>query len=389
MASYDWIVVGAGVTGATLGYELAQRGLSVLILEQDAQWSNATRYSYGGIAYWAGTTALTRQLCAEGIAHHRSLSAELDAPTAFVDGDLLLTIAAAADPQAVAQSYAHFATPPRLLSQAEACQLEPLLNPVAIAGALTVKHGRIDPIATTQAYLNAFQRLGGTYQIGQVTGFLRGRQLQVTGLVVAGQSLYCKNVVVCAGGWTRSLLHAAELRVRTYFTHAEVIDTPPVDLRLHTLVMPAVTTRFTMEAQASQAENLWDEPGHEVADHILDAGIVQLPDHRLRIGQISRTLTSLDAPLDAQTDERLLRQHIGQIMPAVKDLPGTWARCVVAFSGDRLPLVGAIPGTEGVHVFSGFSNPWAIVPPLAKRFADWAIGQPAHLLDQVSPSRFS
>jgi glycine/D-amino acid oxidase-like deaminating enzyme len=389
MATYDWIVIGAGMTGAALSYELVSQGFSVSLLEQAAEFPSATRYSYGGIAYWSGTTELTRQLCAEGIARHRSLSEELAAPTHFLDGDLLLTIPADADPQAIAASYAHFALPPRLLDVAAACALEPLLNPRAIAAALTVKHGRIDPIATASAYLQAFQRRGGTYQLGRVTGLLRGPAAQVTGVVADGQSLYSQQVAVCAGGWTRSLLHDAEIPVRTYFTHAEVIDTPPVDFRLNTLVMPAVTARFAMEATATQNDALWDEPGQEAAEYIIDAGVVQLPDGRLRIGQISRTLTDPQATVDAAASEALLRDSIGRIMPTLKTLPGTWAKCLVAFSGDRLPLIGAIPGVEGVQVFSGFNNPWAIVPPLAQRFAAQAMtGKPDNLLTQLLPSRF-
>jgi len=33
--SYDVIIVGAGPSGATLGYELARRGIEVLILEKE------------------------------------------------------------------------------------------------------------------------------------------------------------------------------------------------------------------------------------------------------------------------------------------------------------------------------------------------------------------
>ncbi len=389
MATYDWIVVGGGITGAALSYELVSQGFSVLLLEQSRQAASATRYSYGGIAYWSGSTDLTRQLCTEGIAIHRSLSAELGAPTHFVDGNLLLTIAADVDPQEIAAAHAHFMISPKLLDSAAACELEPLLNPTAIAGALLFPHGRIDPVAATGAYIQAFERLGGIYQLGQVTGLLRGDRLQVTGVVVDGTSFYSQNVCVCAGGWTRSLLHNAEIPVRTYFTQAEIIDTPPVDLRLQALIMPAVTARFTMEAQATANDALWDEPGHEAADYNLDVGVVQLPDGRLRIGQISRTLTDPQATVDAGASEALLRQGIGALMPALKDLPGVWAQCLVAFSSDRLPLIGAIPRTEGVHVFSGFSNPWAIVPPLAKRFAAHMAGKSDALIPQLSPDRFT
>jgi glycine/D-amino acid oxidase-like deaminating enzyme len=66
--------------------------------------------------------------------------------------DLLLTIAAENDPEKVAANYANFAIPPRLLSVEEACELEPLLNQNAIAGALTVRHGHIHPEKITEGY---------------------------------------------------------------------------------------------------------------------------------------------------------------------------------------------------------------------------------------------
>ena len=34
MKTYDWIVVGAGITGAALSYEFAKKGYGVLLLEQ-------------------------------------------------------------------------------------------------------------------------------------------------------------------------------------------------------------------------------------------------------------------------------------------------------------------------------------------------------------------
>lgn len=141
MKPYDWIIVGGGITGAALSYELVKNGFSVLLLEQQVPLKGATRYSYGGLAYWSGTTALTRQLCTEGIKCYRTLANELEAETQFRELDLLLTIPHDKDPEEVAVTYAQFAIPPKLLSVQAACILEPLLNPAAITGALTVKHG--------------------------------------------------------------------------------------------------------------------------------------------------------------------------------------------------------------------------------------------------------
>jgi len=375
MKIYDWIVVGGGITGAALSYELVQQGFSVLLLEQDPTWQNATYYSYGGLAFWSGTTDMMLQLCAEGIARHRLLSEELAADTQFRELDLLLTIAVDDDPAAVAATYANFAIPPQLISVAEACELEPLLNPQAIAGALTVKHGHINAEKTAQAYIQAFLRAGGKMHFAQVLSLWQQGD-KVEGVTTSSEKYYSTNTVVCAGGFSRALLKAAGIPVKLYFSHAELIDIPPVDIRLRSLVMPARLQRFQLEAASTVNDRLWDEQGLELAPPILDTGAIQFLDGSLRLGQLSRTLTDPQATIDPEASEATIRAGVGQILPALKDLPGTWHHCLVSFSrvseverSDRLPLIGNIPGKTGIHVFSGFSNPLVIIPPLARRFA--------------------
>jgi len=385
MKTYDWIVVGGGFTGAALGYELRRTGFSVLLLEQNATLQGATRYSYGGLAYWSGTSELTHQLCQEGIELHRRLSEELDTDTQFRELDLLLTIDPDDDPQAVAENYAHFAIPPTLLSVEEACELEPLLNRDAIAGALTVRHGHIHPDKTTEGYIQAFRRAGGEIQIAQVVELLRqGDRIQ--GVKTLDQTYHAANTVVCAGGLTRSLIKASGIDIRLYFTHTEMIEIPPVDIQLHTVVTSADIKRFKLEAKASKAEveSLWDEPGHEPVPLILDAGAVQFRDGSLRIGQLSRVLTDPYAQVTPEQSEALIRSQVGKVLPALEKLPGTWHRCLVAFSSNRLAVVGPLRNVEGAYVFSGFTNPLVFVPVLAKHFANWATGQKDEIIAQLS-----
>ncbi len=384
--TYDWLVVGGGITGAALGYELARKGFRVLLLEKDATIQGATRYSYGGLAYWSGTSELTRQLCQEGKEIYRNLSEELDSDTQFRELDLLLTIDPDDNPQAVADNYADCAIPPTLLSIEEACELEPLLNRNAIASALTVPHGHIHPEKTTEGYIQAFRRAGGEIQITQVVELLQ-RGSQIEGVKTQESTYHAANIVVCAGGLSRALLKAAGIPVRLYFTHAEMIEIPPVDIQLHTLVMPAKTKRFVLEAKASATEidSLWDEPGHEPVPPILDAGAIQFLDGSLRIGQLSRVLTNPHTQVAPQESEAAIRAQVGKILPTLEKLPGTWHHCLVAFSGNQLPVVGALSSVDGVYVFSGFTNPLVFVPPLAKHFANWAAGQDDTIIAQLSP----
>ncbi|WP_413200973.1 NAD(P)/FAD-dependent oxidoreductase [Nostoc piscinale] len=380
MKTYDWIVVGGGITGATLAYELVKVGLRVLLLEQHATPDNATRYSYGGLAYWSGTTPLTRQLCQEASDRYQILPQELDADIELRELDLLLTISADTHPETAASVYANCAVPPSLLSVQDAYELEPLINREVISGALTVKHGHIHPDKTAQAYIQAFLRAGGEMQISQVLQILKGGVQTNTG------TYHSANVVICAGGLSRKLLKSAGISIKVYFTHAEMIEIPPIDLRLQTLVMPANLQRFQLETASTQVDELWDDLDNELVSPILDVGAVQFLDGSLRVGQISRVLTNSDAEVNTEDSENWLRNSIAAVLPDVAKLPGTWHHCLVAFSNNRLPVIGAIPEFAGLHIFSGFSNPLVFVPPLAQRFANFVTGKKDEIINQIITS---
>lgn len=390
MDRYDWIVIGAGITGAALSYELTQQGLSVLLLEQDHTLQGATRYSYGGLAYWTGKPPLLRSLSLEGLERYRRLSAELDHDIEFQERDVLLTITPDQDPQQATAAYSDCLIPPQWIDPQTAHEMEPLLNLEGLSGALWATHGHIRPERAAQAFRHASVRLGGDYQIAQVKTLRSesgGVEVETQGTRYSGGQ-----VAVCAGGLGRSLLRRAGISVRLYFTHAELIEIPASthDLRLRTLISPAILDRFTLEKAASQLESdpLWDQTGHEPATSILDSGVFQFSNGQIRLGQISQVRTDPQSHHPPTESERRLRQGIRPILPAIAALPGKWHHCLVAFSADQLPLVGEIPGHPGIHMFSGFSNPLAIVPVLAQRFAAHVTGTPDPLIPQLSPGRF-
>jgi glycine/D-amino acid oxidase-like deaminating enzyme len=389
MQTFDWIVVGNGLTGAAVSYELAQQGLSVLLVDQSLEPENATRYSYAGVPYWSGTDSLTRKLCQEGLTKHHQLSQELAQETEFRELDLLLTLLDDSDRPELEHQFRQFENPPKFISTAEAKDLEPLLNVDAVTGAFTVRHGHVSPSALIRAYNRAFQRLRGTILIAPVTGLVRIKD-KITGLTTAEQAYPAKQVVVAAGGLSRQLLRQTGIHVPVYYTQAELIETPPLDLTLRTLVMPADTRRFVMEAVASQPEtdNLWDEPGHEVTSPILDSGAIQFKDGHLCIGQISRALTAPNPDVNPESSESTIRRGISEVLPDLANVPGTWHQVLVSFCRDRKPLIGPIPGITGLQLFTGFSSPFVYVPPVAERFAKAIVGQEDELLSAFSPGRF-
>lgn len=386
MKTYDSIVIGGGLAGSAIAYELAQVGQSVLLIDQDPTPHNATRYSYGGIAYWSGSTPLLQTICRESKELYSQLSAELESDIEFREVDLLLTIDPDRNPESIAANYASCLIPPRLIDRDAAAEMEPLLDRSAIAAALHARHGQVSPTAIVKAYQQAMQRLGGAIKYGEAIGFLRAEN-SVTGVQTNDAVYLADQVIVAAGAATRQLVQSFA-PVRVYFTIAELIETPPIELELQSIVMPAEQKRFAMEAAAGRAEidHLWNQAGQEITAPILDAGVIQMRDRSLRIGQISRAFSDANRTNDRAQSEAEMRQAIAQRMPNLKTVPGEWRTCSVAFSGDGLPIVGAVPGVENLIVFSGFSNPFALLPPVARRFARQAADD--EVLRQLAIDRF-
>jgi glycine/D-amino acid oxidase-like deaminating enzyme len=385
MQGLDWIVVGAGITGAALGYELAKQGFRVLLIDRSGILREATRHSYGGIAYWAGNSVLTQTICAESWEIHQSLSAELDADTQFRQMELVLTIAPEEDAAAIAADFAQFAIQPQTLTPAEAQDLEPLLDPNAMQQALLLPHGHIEAELTAQAYRSAMERLGGQAVIANVTEVASGQITTDQGTFAAA------NIALCAGASTRQILQQMGVVIPQYFSYAESIEIPPGDVKLRTIVMSAITRRFDLEAQASTVEQAdrWLQAGQQLMPAVMDMGALPFQNGQIRMGQISRTLSDADAKPDAAASEAWMRQQVGKVLPTIAELPGQWCSCRVAFSRDHLPIVGELPEKPGIHIFSGFSNPIALVPGIARRYAIAATGKPDELLKSLGVDRFS
>jgi glycine/D-amino acid oxidase-like deaminating enzyme len=398
MQTYDVIVVGNGLAGAALSYELAKSGQSVLLMD-DGNPDSGTRYSYGGIGYWAGTSDLTETLFRAGLARHRELPDELGADTQLRELDLLLTVDKDADVDALEQTYKVFRTPPVLISAAAAQEIEPQLNGDAISGAFHCRHAHVNPVLLVAAYNRAFRRLGGHHNISPVMGLVRigdssskrpGQR--ITGILTESQAYPAKTVVMAAGAYSQQLIQAAGLRVPLFFTHAEIIETPPLEIELRSLIMPAANPRLQIEAEAAASVDLWQKTDIQIMPPVLEAGVIQFADKTARIGQVSRFHTAYTPTADPSRSAMAMRDAIAQKIPALKTAAGTWRHCLVTFTQDGLPLVGPVPNVSGLHLFSGFTGPFALVPPLAQHYAQHLSASPHdppdNLITQMSIERF-
>ncbi|MGI0481270.1 NAD(P)/FAD-dependent oxidoreductase [Geminocystis sp. CENA526] len=375
-SSYDVIIIGGGLTGSALAYELVKQNFDVLLLEKDTIFNNATVYSYGGIAYWCGTDNLTNQLCNEGINIYRQLSAELDADIEFREIDLLFSIDPTQNPEEIYNNYQCFHIKPELLDSSTTVELEPLINKDFVKGSLKFPQGHVNPEKLILAYQKAFLKLGGKIAQDLVISIDK-KQDKVQGIKTKNNDYLAEKVIVCAGGFSRQILLNLGINLPIYFSHAQLIKTPPSDIKLRTLVMPATTKRLDTEKQLDS--DIWQDSNDILRGDVLEAGATQFLDGSFCLGQISQIITNIDVKIDAIASERRIRSSIEQVLPVLSQLQGTWHNCQVAFTQGMPFQVRKIEQIEGLSIFSGFTSPFVFVPPLARHFAHYL----AHNEDDV------
>jgi glycine/D-amino acid oxidase-like deaminating enzyme len=155
-----------------------------------------------------------------------------------------------------------------------------------------------------------------------------GAQL-VEGTRVTVEEIDAEAVVVCADGFTASVL--PELRSFVVSTRGQVLATAP---------LPEL--RYLQPHSARQGYDYWQ----------------QLPDGRLLIGG-SRDVAPAEEQTDVEEPTSLVQSRIealaAQLAGVRPVVTHRWAG-IWGETPDRLPLVGAVPGRDGVWIAGGYSG---------------------------------
>jgi glycine/D-amino acid oxidase-like deaminating enzyme len=313
------VVVGGGLAGGLLALELARRQASVLML--DAGDSSATALSYGVMALPAALPWLALQW-RHGPLGLRWRWARL-ASGAGGDRGRDPWLERLPLPVAQVEATAFFAALPDALATAGVERLQ------GRARWLERRPRAADPAAWSLTLE------GGTV--------LEGRQ-----------------VVLAAGSGCRSLWPDLDPRLRTSWAGVLELDRPPPP-SVHwpaQLVVPRRFQRLELERRAAQlTEPAW----------VVDAGVVSTGGRWLA-GQIS-LVDPLAEPPDPQPMEGWLRQGLAGLEPHLGATAGRYLQVPVPFCTDAAPLVGAVPGADGLWVFTGFTAAFSQVPRQARALA--------------------
>ena len=395
----DVLIVGAGVVGATLAYEVARRGRRVLVVDRaDGAALGATRWSMGG-THWlaAATDDRLRDLCREGLERHRVMSEELGADSGFRARPILTLApddAALATLPPLIENGRRHGFQARIVERDELYRLEPTLAPGAAVGGALCTLGWVDTILATRARLEGAAMHGATFRTGMdVTAIRVDGPTPVVetseGPIEAGQ------VILASGAWMGRLLRQAGIDLPLVHTHAEIVESEPLPPTFRHVVIamkPAEQSRGALEAAIAQPERRARFEADDGADLGLapsvEIGVVQQADGRVRLGQLSRGIAGfLDGPYP--DGEAAIRAEVARYFPELARQPGQIHHRPVSFTPDRLPLAGPVPGAPGYWLVNGLVSPLIYLPALAPRLAAALDGERVPDIEPFAPARLT
>ena len=358
-SSADVLVVGAGVVGLSIALALRTRGAQVVVLERAGVAEGQSGIQPGGIRLQWGTT-LNCRLAIESRAWWTTAGERLDGPVTFAfdscgylfvaHGEAVLErLTAAVRLQNAA------GVPSRVVSPAEAGRLVPGLRTESLVGATyCAEDGYMDEpraaiaaiarqLDVRRATVDAVVPDGGTWALDTTTG-----------------RFTAPSVVVAAGADTRALVGPLGVDLPIELEPRHLFLSPPIRERLLEPLVIAPELRFAAK---------------------------QLHDGRVLASDLGATG---DPETEAPEWRRNVRAAISDLLPILE-----YVGLDVLVSGsydvtpDRQPILGPLPGHDGLHVAAGFSgHGFMIAPAVGRIVAGGVAGERDTVLDILDSRRF-
>ena len=212
MQHYDYLIIGAGIAGASTGYFLASHG-KTLLLEREAQpgyHSTGRSAALYTVAY--GTPQVRALTAASRIFYDAPPAGFAEHPLLTQRGELVVDFSGdAVELQRQYEQAREHVAGARLLSADEACALVPVLRRELVRGALLDPSAAdIDTAALHQGYLRGIRQQGGEIhcqrEVISISRLADGWQVDC-----AGQSYRASVLINAAGAWCDEIARLAGL----------------------------------------------------------------------------------------------------------------------------------------------------------------------------------
>ncbi|CAM4288319.1 oxidoreductase [Bacillus manliponensis] len=357
----SYIVVGAGIVGASAAYHLAKTGANVTLVDRgDA--GQATDAAAGIVCPWLSQrrNKVWYALAKGGAKYYTSLIQQLEADGETDTGYKKVgAISLHTDPKKLDQmeerAYKRREDAPEIgeitrLSQEETKRIFPMLSEeyasVHISGA-----ARVNGRALRQALVSAAKKHGAVVRTGDAA--LIHKDNKVTGITIDGETLFADETIVTTGAWGNELLKPLGINFLVTFQKAQIVH-------LH------------MEQTNTSDLPVVMPPNNQY--------ILTFADGRVVVGATHEDDTGFDYRVTAGGVHEVLHKAL-TVAPGLSD--GTMIETRVGFrpfTPGFLPVIGALPNFEGIFVANGLGASGLTAGPfVGAELANLVLGKPTEL----------
>ncbi|CCO07155.1 NAD(P)/FAD-dependent oxidoreductase [Desulforamulus hydrothermalis] len=352
----DYVIVGGGVIGCSIAYNLAKKGAkNIVLIEKGYLASGATGRCGAGVRMQFGTET-NCLLAKHSIEMFEHLEEELEYPDSieFKQGGYLLL---AYTEKMVEQFHKNLGVqhrlgiPSRWVTPEEAKEIVPHLNTQGLLGATFCgKDGHCNPFKTTDAYAKAAKRLGVEIMTYTEVSRLLERDGKIIGVETGGGIIETPVVVLCAGAHSRELAATVGVDLPITPERHQILVTEPVEMMQGPMVMSFYHGLYCQQVPHGSFIMGLGDPNEPKEYN--QQGSWQF------LHEMAAKATFILPPL---ANLRVVRQWAG-----LYDL-----------TPDRQQILGSVPGLQGFHLAAGFSgHGFMIAPMTGKLMAEHILGEP-------------
>jgi glycine oxidase len=366
--SPDVIVIGAGVIGTSIAYQLAKAGVKVMVFDRGRVGSQATGASAGMIQLNPDRTTPPALVTLE----HESaclfpaLATEIRERTGMDIGYRaapLLHVTLHEEEETKLRAHRAWQIDHGVavawLDGAAALDLEPALNPGVRAALYYANDHQVMPLAFAQALARATVDLGAVLREGAGIDRLLTDGARVLGVAFGGETVHAGEVVIASGAWASSWSEALRTPIPVRPVRGQMVALRTTGTGLRNVVSSAEGYMLTKPDGSTYVGTTVEDVGYDARPTVAGiAGLLALVP-RLAPRLADATFSSAWAGLR----------------------PGT---------SDGCPLIGRLPGWQGVTIAAGhFRDGILLAPITGEVVADLlARRQPRLSLDAFDPGRF-
>ena len=382
---YDVIIIGGGIIGSSVAWQLERRKKKVLVIERKDVCSGSAGATDGVVGYHTKKPGLQLDLAVQSIEMFRTLNRDLETNVEYGleaggmqpvedkdQWDMLASMAAEQRRSGVDI---------RMISAEEACSIEPNLNPDIYGALWSPTGGKVNPLAMTFGFARAAKRLGAVYLTETEVTHILTEGGRAVGVNTSAGEFRADCIVDAAGAWAGKVAALAGIDLPIRPRKGQLLITEPIGPFLRATVQCAMYNVIKF-----RPETIKDPAVLKLGSSL---SIEQQESGGLIIGG-TREFADFEEENTFEAVETMVKRAV-RFFPALKDV--SIIRCFSGFrpyTPDGLSMMGEVRTLPGFYMAAGHEGDGIALSPITGRLMAELItdGKTSYDITPFSPNRF-